>query len=204
MDKEYDMPRQLNMVLTPPKPASGAQDESRKNKLVEARNERRRIKYAQDREYRESARAASRKTYETTEGRDLSGDVQHVEKNLAQLTQLATVRPVFVEKTAIGERACLTEPELADAIGRHHQVFQRMISDGRFPKSVFSTRSHKSKAGVFLLEEARALMTVYLDHVRTSLHYYHSHTETKERLVAVLASARKEIGADKWISMLNQ
>lgn len=177
-------------------------DKARRRELVEARNERRRIRYAQDQEYREQVRQQSRQTYEKLEGKDLSSVAAEVAERLAGLDKLASVRPVFVEKTPVGEHACLTEAEMAVVVGRNPQIFQRMVADGRWPKPLYSARNYRSKVGVFLLEEARVLIEVFLEHLKTSLHYYQSHTDTRNALQAALDRLREEIGADKWVKLL--
>lgn len=152
-------------------------------------SKKRKERYQNDPEYRKAVQERARQRY-LKENPEVAMLPEKIRKNLADITSFGETRRVFVELADVGEEFCLTEAEIAAVIERHPQSFQRMVSDGRWPRPVFSIRVNRTKTGVYLLDQARAMVEVYVSHLERSSHYYAKHIETRE---AMFEASRKEL-----------
>lgn len=117
-------------------------------------------------------------------------------ENLALLPELATVRDVFFPDGARTEKhMTLTAEELADALNRNTQVLYRWLNAEMFPRPVFMAVTHRGrKQGVYIREEAEALLNVFGEHQEVSQYYRAYNTETRDRLFGAVAKIRQKMG----------
>jgi hypothetical protein len=152
--------------------------------------ERRRERYHTDAEYRQAQKDAARKRYEKDSGGKLSRAWEQLHVNIQNIRSFGQIRRVYVGMVDVAEELCLTEAEMANVMGKHYQSFQRMIGNGRWPVPIYSSRNYKTRVGVYLLEEAEAMMHVYANHFKDCAHYYLTHTKTREALYRAATNVR--------------
>jgi hypothetical protein len=151
---------------------------------------RRKERYKTDPEYRNAIKRAARNRYNEQAGGAILDTAQAIRDNVSRIASFGEVREVFVGRASVGEYLCLTEMEMAEAVCRNYQSFQRMVKEGRWPAPVFSARSSKTRMGVYMVSEAKALGEVYADHYAQSAHYYASHVETRTKMFNAVRAVR--------------
>lgn len=164
----------------------------------ESLSRRRKERYKADPAYREQVKNAARVRYNRKTGGSLSDTSKAIKQNLATLSGFGKAREVFVGRANVGVFPCLTEQELAEVLCRNYQSFQRMVKDGRWPAPVFSSRSGKTRMGVYTLPEAKALASIYDKHYEQSAHYYASHTQTRDALFDAVKAVRAQTELGRW------
>lgn len=168
------------------------------------RNKRRRERYAKDREYRETVRKTSRKTYRE------ASDSQPFDprQNLDHLDDFGRVRPVTFPDGRVIDRWCMTKAEAAEVFGRALKLFQRWALDGRFPEAVLTaidtstTRDYSKKKGVkvpqrvkvYTAEEIRAAANALGPHLSNVIYYRRDHLAEREKVFAAVSAARTALG----------
>lgn len=140
------------------------------------RNERRRQRYAKDKEYRVHINKQNRLNYHERAKVELREAVSPSElKTIGQRR--------LIEETG-AEAFCLTVEEIGIALGGYHKVnIYRWIMRDRFPKPVFTTGQATQKVGVYTLEQAKQLVTIFSQHQKTSTQLRVGHTDTIRKLM---------------------
>ena len=133
---------------------------AQRRKWQDARNRRRRSRYADDEDYRESvksqARERSRRVSEPL--KDRAGSCRQALDDLPTYGQS--------RKMLTGEqRTVLTSRELATAMGLSHQMeLYKWQRDGRFPRPTHGAVVGRTHANVYTLAEAKCLLRKMAKH----------------------------------------
>lgn len=180
------------------KAAPAATPEDKKEKYWgEARNERRRARYAEDAEYRRDVLQRARAT-QFNMRREQGMDVREGENCRDNLPRLASVekRDLMLDGEVFktGVRA-VTAEGLAELLNRDPQVLYRWMGKDMLPRPVFESLNDRNRRqAVYTTEEARAIMEVFGAHQETSLYFRTSHTDTISRIHAAVAAVRQKMG----------
>lgn len=172
-------------------------EERRRKYWGEERNSLRRSRYHSDPAYRETVVQQVRDSYrKQREEQGLPYRDEDCRENLALLPEMATVREVFFPDRAQPEKhMTLTAEELAEALNRNTQVLYRWLNAEMFPRPVFMAVTHRGrKQGVYLKEEAEALINAFGEHQEVSQYYRAYNTETRARLFGAVAKIRQMKG----------
>lgn len=159
------------------------------------RNQHRRDRYQDDPAYREQVKAQVRESFrKQRESLGISVRDEDCRENIGLLPEIARVRETSLPN---GERLnlmTLTAEEMAELLNRNLQVFYRWQNADMFPKPAFFCIGHRGrKQGVFLEDEALAILEVYGAHQETSQYYKAHHTETRDALFAAVAAVRARL-----------
>lgn len=161
----------------------------------EARNERRRQRYAVDPEYRASVRQRARET-QFAKRREAGMDVREGENCRENLHMLPSFekREYFLGEESAGTNRVVTAEDLARLLNRDPQVLYRWMGKEMLPRPMFEAYNDRNRRqGVYLNEEARAIMEVFGEHQETSLYFRTSHVMTIRRIHNAVAAVRQKM-----------
>lgn len=162
----------------------------------EARNERRRERYAADPSYRENVLQRARQTQFDTrraQGKDVR-EGENCRENMSQLGSFSK-RAVYVGETEVFMDKVVTAEDLAALLERDPQVLYRWMGKDMLPRPVFEAYNDRNrKQGVYLNDEARAIMTHFSKHQETSLYFKTSHTDTINNIKSAVEAVRRQRG----------
>lgn len=166
-------------VLTP------AEREARKKKWWgDDFNQKRREKYASNKEFREGEKRRMR--VRSREG----GPDYDPRTRLGELDSLATSRDVFDDTGEQITTPCFTTEEVADLLGRQTQALYRWRSAGKFPHGVWRTKAETGNfKQVYTVSETKAILKVFGEHFAETPYYHESHKVTRDRLFAEVEAA---------------
>lgn len=146
----------------------------------DAHNAKRREKYANDVEYRKSVFDANRARYREQHG--VSARERDLDPKVASV--LSVKRKVRVDGQS-KMAACLTNEDLATAMGYHRFVLHRWQRSDRFPRPKHRM-DNSSRQGVFLLPEAKELISIMRKHLKRKMYLTSRDTDTIAQLFAVV------------------
>jgi hypothetical protein len=161
----------------------------------EARNARRRERYAKDPAYRERAIQQVRESYrKSREDAGLPLREEDCRNNLDRLAEFGMLREVKIDEEHTMRMLTFFTKELAKALDRNPAVVQRWINSGLIPPPVIIGKSHTNRwYPLYTVTEVRAIMAVFGEHQQTSQYFRTYHTETREKMHAAVREARKAV-----------
>jgi hypothetical protein len=161
------------------------------------RNAQRRERYMTDPAYRENVIQQVRENYRRQrEEQGLPVRNEDCRENLGLIPEIAETREIVLPDGRAETRLTLTVDELADVLSRNTQVVYRWMNGGMFPRPAFTAVLHKGrKQGVYLAEEAAALVNVLGEHQETSQYYRNYHTDTRDKMFGAVEHIRAKMGA---------
>jgi hypothetical protein len=169
----------------------GQKRPGRQPESTDERNARRRARYASNEVLQANARERARRLYAASRGEEFGAGIDIIAANLARIAEFADLRALSIDGVLIDDHLCVTRQNLAHLIGRHPQVLQRMIGDGRWPPPV--AKAQGLRGAVYLLEEAQAFAEIFLAQLHKRLNYSHQHAQTRGALFAAAALARETL-----------
>jgi len=160
------------------------------------RNAARRARYHSDQTYRMNAiqqvRESARRAREEA---GVDGRAEAYASNLANLASFGQVRQVHLGDNAWMAMLALTWGEFSTALGRNAQVIKRWVRAGMMPGPAVEARNARNRREpVYMLDEARALITVLAAHFQHSHYYREDHQDTRTRLFTAIAHLRAASG----------
>jgi len=133
---------------------------AQRRKWQDARNKRRRKRYAEDPEYRESVKNQARER-----SRKLSAPLKDRAAACRQAVQDTASYGQKRKMLEGGKRVVLTSRELAAAMGLSHQMeMYKWQRDGRFPRPIHGAIVGRTHANVYTLEESKCLLRKMANH----------------------------------------
>ena len=156
----------------------------------EERNKGRRVRYAEDREYRQKVIGQVKKTYrKVREDKGLFVRVGDCRSSLVNLRVIGTVRRIVESPYLIANSKALlfSIDELAFVFGRHPQVIGRWVLQEMFPKPPHVAEDKSGKiVKVYSEPEVRGLVAIMGEHQERSQYYRKHHTEVRGKLLAIV------------------
>lgn len=167
------------------------------------RSDRRSDRYANDPDYRLSARQRSREAYRAKHDPKLFDPRQ----NLSALDNFGNIRLTHMPQGDM-QRWVFTKTEVAEVFGRVVKMFYRWVNDGRFPAPVVTAvdypirRDYKNKTDVkvpqtvdvYTVEEVRAAINALGPHLSQVAYYRKDHSRERRALYDAVRRARSSIG----------
>ncbi len=162
------------------------------------RNRRRRERYAQDAEYRQSVREQVRRSYRVNTDRRIREEPSCLTV-LPELHTYGDRRSVVFPDGREDELHTFTTDELADVIGRNVQVLYRWRQDGRWPFPTLLCRDvTRIPVFVYSLEEVRAIIEIFGRHQERTPYYHRKHHgELRAGIFAATRAALAAIGISR-------
>ena len=149
----------------------------RMNELREARNARRREKYASDAEYRKRIYEANRERYRKENNVEIREAVP-----LKEVESYATRRTLDNGKKAY----CLDYSEMSKALGNYHAfVLHRWHRADKFPRGKHVAVENGRNKSVYLLPEAKKLINVFRAHQKEKAYFTGNDQEVINKLFSV-------------------
>ena len=151
----------------------------------EARNKRRRDRYAKDPNYRATVKSSNRSQYGKR-----AGVVPRVScaESIPQLANFGRVRAIMRGRQKV-DCVTFTVQEIAKAMGYHPWVVYRWQGREQFPKPAVLLHGHnKGIPGsyVFTHPQATRLLSVLADHQAVKMHFQQTDLDTIARLRAAM------------------
>lgn len=173
-------------------------DDARKAKYWgPERNLRRRERYKADSDHRAHIIAQVQASYRKTRAeRGLPVRMDDCRTNLERLPEVAHIRETQLPSGRSQDLLTLTIEELATLLDRNVQLLYRWMNADLLPEPVFFIAGYRGRMqGVYLAEEARAIMEVFGAHQEVSQYYRVAHVETRARLFAAVEDIRRHWSA---------
>ena len=159
-----------------------------RRKWVTDANARRKARYADDPNYRNAVKRASRVTarkYLPAGGVSVVRAGTCCAMRGEELLSRGTMRRVTSAEVAATVLTYTTE-ELARCIGVTTAAISRWYSDGRFPLPRLLAKGGKGEVLVYTLEQSRALLDIMCEHYAEKNYLSHKDTEVVRRLHGVI------------------
>lgn len=159
-----------------------------KKQVAAKRNERRRLKYSQDPEYRTRLIKSTREGYRKKHGTLEKPSSCLV--NLEDLGAFGTTRKVTVAGVE-RRRLTFTTGELANALRRRVEILYRWMRNDMLPVPVHTSSELQNQHGqVYSYQEVRAIVQVLGEHQEQTPYYRQDHVETRKRLYRKVHATR--------------
>lgn len=176
----------------PKKVLSEAEKEAQKQRWFgEARNERRRQKYAEDKAFREREKARARVVNREPSPPSPDNPI----RNISRLSSFGAVREVVTPSGDVRKIVCLTTQELAKVLFRTAHILYRWRQQGKWPKPVLVTKVESGTGtDVYSLPEVREMVRVIGDHLTKTPYFHNTHVETAKALHEAAEAVRQKEG----------
>jgi hypothetical protein len=145
-------------------------------------------RYWRDSAYRERVRAAARDSYRSRNP-DTAQNVCADRLKQDLVATFGTTRRV-VDRRGVGHTGVtFTLSEMAELTARSRSSLYRMVQHSMWPRPahiVAETELSDSPTYVYTLKEAKALLTVFADHLSRLRLYRRDHTQTRDALFSAM------------------
>jgi hypothetical protein len=190
------------MKMGRPTVLTDEQRDEKKAKWFAARDVRRRHRYADDPDYRDARREASREDFRKRQGMDMSA-LRDSRKNLDKLDDFGKPREIVVAGEA-EVFLTFTINELAKVLGDYNPtIIRRWISNDKLPAPILSVNEATGSFGreggtsdvqVYTEPEVAAIIEVLGSHQAKFANYRSDHTDTTRLLYDAVEIIRNELG----------
>lgn len=155
------------------------------------RNERRRQKYLEDKDFREKEKARARVV--SREPGPPSAD--NPLTNITRLSSFGTMREVVTPAGETRSMVCMTTQELAKVLFRTVHILYRWRQQGKWPKSVLVTKVEGGTGtDVYSVPEVKAMVRVIGEHLTKTPYFHNTHTDTAKALSEAAEAVRNKEG----------